>query len=275
VNFYPFMRKNIPFWFNAFIEKPATVNAIFRGFQYMGEAETEQEKMWRKPWLQRTLTAKIGKDRMGNPIYATGTGLSIENMEQVLGIGRSFKSKLGLWVSAMNPVFRIPLEQLTGRNFYFDNNIADYNKAYQIMEQIPPLKALLKVQEVRNANGEVVRWSCDGNRLYWLQQVYPIMQAIPMLDGIINGRNRTSSRTAVEAVSTWLTGLNITSGDPATWARVIQRNILNESLRRAHEEGRLGKLEEFYPIKGMNIPEEEANLYKAQIERYHQTVRGK
>ena len=278
VNFYPFIRKNTPFWFRTFYERPAHILAISRAFQYAGQDETQDEKTWRKPWLNKTLSAKIGVDQQGRPVYLTGSGLSIESMEQILAIGRNWKGRFQSWLSSMNPVFRIPLEKMSGRYFYFDNSIEEYTRAYEIMNQIPGLRDFLKIQEVRDANGNVKRWTADGDRLYYIQQISPFMQSIPLLDSIFNKAGIQKSKTSMQlgqALLGWMTGLNVSTGDPATYARILQRNAMTEALKEQHKAGLLGESTDYYMQKGVTLSEDEQNLYKAQIGYYHQLVRGR
>jgi len=277
VMFYPFMRKNLPFWLNAYMEKPAHVQMIFRGFQYAGADESDVEQAWRKPYLQQTLTAKIGEDEAGRPVYLTGTGLSIENMEQMLAIGRNWGGRLQMWASALNPVFRIPLEQLAGKQFYFDTRIEDYRRAYEIMNQIPGLASFLLVQAVKDADVNIRRWAADGRRLYWLQQFKPVMDLIPVLDAVANKlgwQESTTSYTLTQALTTFATGLNLTTGDPQTWARVIQRDAMTKLLQEAAKQGKVGVGQHFFLLRGAEMPEDEAEFLRAIMERYQQTVRG-
>jgi len=270
VMFYPFYRKNLPFWFNKMVEKPAHVNGILRFFQHMGVEETEFERSYKAPFLRNMLHFKTGTDDYGRPTYAYGFGLSIEDVNRFVALGQGFRGPVYKFLASMNPVFKLPAEYISGKNFYFNNNIEDWNRAYEVMSRVPLLRDFLRVREERLPDGSL-RWSADGRRLWWLQQLKPVMDVMPILDsmygemGWAKGRGQKKLQSAITG---WVTGMNAHRGDPKLWSNIIERGALQEALKEYKARGMLRGHESWYLPKGYQGNPDEEEFVRRMLQEY-------
>jgi len=161
---------------------------------------------------------------------------------------------------------------------YFDSAIEDYGRAYEIMGQIPGMKQFLKVKEIRDENGNIKRWAADPQRLYWMQQMRPVMDILPVLDSISSKAGWQKSKTAKDLYKSslaWATGMNLTTSDPVVYARILQRDAIKKALQEGRMEGIIKTHESYYMQKGMMLPEEEMAYYRQMMQAYQDLSRGR
>jgi len=274
--FYPFYRKNLPYWFNKAVEKPAHMLMLNRFFEYMGEEETEFEKRYKAPFLKNMYHFKTGQDELGRTTYAYGFGLSVEDINRFVALGQGFKGPVYKFLGSLNPILRMPAEYITGKNFFFDNHIEDWNRAYEVMDHIPGLKEFLRVREERTPDGSL-RWKADGRRLWWLSNLgKPIMDVMPVMDslygesGWAKGKGKRKLATALTG---WLTGMNVHHSDPQMWANIIERRELAQALDEQRKRGALKKMTSWYLPKGYQGNPEEQEFMERMLREYGQITR--
>lgn len=268
VMFYPWLRKNLPFWFNLMAEKPHAALMTMRFFQHLGLPETPEEKMWRPASAREQMAIKVWEDREGRPHYFTGAALSIEDLNRIWSAWQGWRPAMLKLAASLTPLARIPLEQIAGKKFFFNTDIEDYDRTYSILNQIPGLKQYLEVKEEYNPDGTVRRYSMNPQKLYWMNEIRPVMEYLPVLDSWMG--DPKTRKPKLETALRGLAGMRFVQGDPEFWARLTSRKILQDNLKSMKKEGRLRSFEAFYVPSGREISEEQRQYMDAMLSMYSQ-----
>ncbi len=186
----------------------------------------------------------LGQDADGNPVYATQLGLPTDALSDVLSIAANpwvgGRRVLG---AGLMPLIRAPLEQLTGTNFYYGDEVGAFRQAPRLggLEASLPgvtTRVLPSGKEVQEIPGWVN---------HWLLGAMPWARVRSELDRLFDPR-KGSGQWAMQ----FFTGVRTQTVDQR---REIMR-ALERYLRDAVEQGDIGKVENFFR-KGEVAPEVE------------------
>lgn len=208
----------------------------------------------------------MGRDKDGNPVLATSLGLPFDAAGDVLSVAaQPFDQGRRVLGGMLHPALRAPIEQLTGTNFYFGDEVGSWKQAPRMSETLPralataipsmgaSLLAAPFVREVTLPSGATVK-EVPGWVNHWLLGAMPWARARSELDRYFDPR-KTAGVWAMGA----FTGVRYQTVDQKREAR----RVIERWLKDATDTGQVGKVEAFF-ARGEVSPEVEEALKAIQ-----------
>ncbi len=112
--FYTFTRKNIPLQFKTAVEKPGVYAALPKGKAAVESLSEDTDETNLPSYLKRNMSIRTPFKQGDNPLYWLAN-LGFEDLKKPMQPNDLF--------SMLSPAIKIPVEQMTNRNIYFDSPI--------------------------------------------------------------------------------------------------------------------------------------------------------
>ena len=125
IPFYTWSRNNIPLMMEAAVKQPGKVGAVGKVARDVSNV-SQEERAQMPDYMKESFPIKIGEQMF------YGANLPIEDINRLNMKG---------FMSSMSPMIKAPLEQYTGKNFFFDQPIEDFKRAPSWFKAMPkPIK---------------------------------------------------------------------------------------------------------------------------------------
>jgi hypothetical protein len=255
IMFYSWLRNNTALQMGQLFHEPWKVLAPVRvaGELTKGAPDVPPDLAAIQPeWTRRMLNAYIGRDeRTGDVKILTQFGLP---MEDVLRLD---------WhelAGQTSPIFRIPVELLTGRRIGFGRgeSIEEYDRAYSVLRFLPEsIKDFIEFEEITWPNGQRA-FRMNPWKLYMLTN-NPFSRLYTQLGRMFDERKGTA-----EKIMATMSGVKIASFHEESARLRAARERLQEYLSHPSRRGRVGIFKRFYARPGKELPPAEAEALKEQ-----------
>lgn len=145
IPFYSFSRKNLELQLRTLASNPERLATLTKAGRALGTPQGLQEEgeTLLPEWMRNRIVANFGESEYGLPQVLAGFGLPLEETADLANDGL-----LGI-LSRVNPLFKVPLERATGKDFFRDQDIKDVYSADEYAEAPEIVKNFLKIQEVK------------------------------------------------------------------------------------------------------------------------------
>lgn len=114
IPFYTWTRKNFPLQLEMMVTNPKVYNRVY-SLKREIERETEKEELL-PSWIKERFHIQMPFSFGGDPLYLV-PDLPFTEMDRA--------TNPRLWLASTTPIVKIPLEQITGKNFFFDSDFRD------------------------------------------------------------------------------------------------------------------------------------------------------
>ncbi len=249
--FYRFMRKSIPFHVKAFLEHPFRQIVIMKlPSQLMGVPEAPSDA-YMPEFLRQRGGFPIRRD---GPFTTYSMGLGLSQFDTLAKI--SPESAPREMLGGLAPAVRIPLEAISGKQFFIDMNIRDRNRVYnkQTADALGLLdKALSPLTKTRlvhkyERNGKEY-WVVPGHILWGLSQFRPLNDIRKILAMVApSGEREGNVGNAVLWAATGAKSFNV---NIEAQKRRKELEEINEMNRQLMNIGVMRELRLPYTVKGI------------------------
>lgn len=267
VLFYQWPRKVIPLLAKSSVEVPNRFAGLVRGTTW---PSVERPKEGLPEYLRQSAAIPISPNAQGDPRFVTGFGSPLEELNKldlsspaggVFGGLGTLARKIG---GQLAPTLKVPLETMSGKEFYYDRPIILGDKAPEAL-LFPGLKQLFGAERIDLGGGKS-RVRADPYMLYYLQRNMPWARAVQtagqMADVIKDVDPRTSRGMNLLKL---ITGIRVPSLDTEDIARTEIETIKGK-IQGLIREGRAGEKPIFFARSkdGVKDPEVQALLKRSR-----------
>mgnify|MGYP001584764633 CR=1 FL=1 len=227
--FYAWTRKNVPLQLWAALHTPGRFglpSKLVRGSNTILDEDILPE------YILEGTPIRAVDDEQGNPQFLYGLGLPLEDLNRVMlrGAVPDMRRTLERIGSDVNPFARAIIEQWTGRNLYFGQDVVEVNQAPAALRFLPaPVKSIIGFRE-RADRGKASYTMSPIWLNYWMNDPTGFSRFLISVSKLTDPRKALASR-----VMNALTGGKLKSIDKE--AEMIRRE--NETLTRLGRELRL------------------------------------
>ena len=172
IPFYTWTRKNFPLQLEMMVTNPKVYNRVY-SLKREIERETEKEELL-PSWIAERFHIQMPFSFGGDPLYLV-PDLPFTEMDRA--------TDLRLILASTSPLIKIPLEQVTGKNFFFDSDFRDDYKPLPTAwkaTMAPFLPALGATGLVKKQGDNYV---ATDRHMHHLESVLPIYGALRRLFG--------------------------------------------------------------------------------------------
>jgi hypothetical protein len=172
IPFYTWTRKNFPLQLEMMVTNPKVYNRVY-SLKREIERETEKEELL-PSWIAERFHIEMPFSFGGDPLYLV-PDLPFTELDRA--------TNPRLWMASTTPIVKIPMEQLTGKNFFFDSDFRDDYRPLPSAwsaTMAPFLPALGAVGLVKRQGDNYV---ATDRHMHHLESVLPIYGALRRLFG--------------------------------------------------------------------------------------------
>lgn len=172
IPFYTWTRKNFPLQLEMMVTNPKVYNRVY-SLKREIERETEKEELL-PSWIAERFHIQMPFSFGGDPLYLV-PDLPFTEMDRA--------TNPRLWMASTTPIVKIPMEQLTGKNFFFDSDFRDDYRPLPSAwsaTMAPFLPALGAVGLVKRQGDNYV---ATDRHMHHLESALPIYGALRRLFG--------------------------------------------------------------------------------------------
>lgn len=194
IPFYTWTRKNFPLQLEMMVTNPKIYNRVY-SLKREIERETEKEELL-PSWIEERFHIQMPFSFGGDPLYLV-PDLPFTELDRA--------TNPRLWMASTTPIVKIPLEQLTGKNFFFDSDFRDDYRPLPTAwraTMTPFLPALGAVGLVKKQGDDYV--ATDRN-MHHLESLLPIYGALRRLFG--DGRDDKFQDRRLQNWVNWTSGI--------------------------------------------------------------------
>jgi hypothetical protein len=144
IPFYAFTRKNLELQLKTLVNNPERLSNVSKVFRSAGTPQGAGEEDVVMPvWMRNNFVASLGLGSKGLPQVISGFGTPVEAVAQL-----GEKGIMG-FLSMLNPIFKVPMEQATGQDFFREKDIKDTYDAREYSNAPKVIKDWLKIVPVQ------------------------------------------------------------------------------------------------------------------------------
>lgn len=250
--FYRFMRKNIPFQIKALLEHPFRQLLAVRLPSMAFGAPERPEDVYMPEWIRARGGFPI--EREGAFVrYSAGLGLSQFDVLAKLDPRSATREFLG----ALSPAIRIPLELISGKQFFIDMNIKDRNRIYNkqtadVLGLLDPIFEKLTGRRIvhKFKRGKREYWVVPGHVLWGLSQIRPLNDIKKILAMVAPSGEREGN--VGKAILWAISGQKSYNIDIEASKRRAELAEINEMIRMLETSGIMRQLTISYRVKGLD-----------------------
>lgn len=185
------------------------------------------------PWVREQPNLPLGQDREGNTAMLAGLGTPFEDINKFGSLERGL-------LGSLSPMVKIPLEQATGRDPYFQRPIYGYRRRTPASGPLADLMGQTR-DRVDKQTGEVVR-EVNPKLNYWLGRL-PWSRQISMANQLWDTR-----RAPIHKMISLLTGAKVVSVDQD---KEIRKLVLSY-LKKQADDGNVVEFRRFFADQTIN-----------------------
>lgn len=176
IPFYTFMRKNVELQARQLLQQPGKQAVFVKAFENLGDPDAQaREAPYLPEYVREGLAVRLGEDVQGNPLYLSGLGLPIEDLNKLLTPTQGDESAAGrtitkTFLAALSPLVKPLLELPQDRDLFLDEPISELDRVYNVygrlLERAPEaFRDFVDFKKEFTRRGDV-RYTVDPHKLY-------------------------------------------------------------------------------------------------------------